>query len=98
MIKAGIIGCGKVADQHAVQMQRIPGVEIVGVCDSEPLMAQQMRERFKVERHFTNAQEMLDAVNLDDAAADRLRPHLHAGARCRHGLDPDGVRMIGVLQ
>ena len=65
MIKVGIIGCGKMADQHAVQIQRITGAEIIGVCDSEPLMAQQMYERFKIRKYFTNAQEMLDAVKLD---------------------------------
>ncbi len=65
MIKVGIIGCGKVADQHATQIQKIPGAEIVGVCDSEPLMAQQMYERFKIRKYFCNAQEMLEAVKLD---------------------------------
>jgi predicted dehydrogenase len=62
MIKVAIIGCGKVADQHATQIQRISGAEIVGVCDSEPLMAQQMCERFKAQKYFTSANEMLDSV------------------------------------
>jgi len=65
MIKVGIIGCGKMADQHAVQIQRITGAEIIAVCDSEPLMARQMSERFNIRRCFTNAQEMLDAVQPD---------------------------------
>jgi predicted dehydrogenase len=65
MIKIGIIGCGKMADQHAVQIQRIPYAEIDAVCDSEPLMAQQMAERFKVGKHFTDAMSMLDATKLD---------------------------------
>ncbi len=62
MIKVGIIGCGKMADQHATQIQRIPGAEITGVCDKEPLMAQDMSERFKVGRYFTDVQEMLEAI------------------------------------
>jgi predicted dehydrogenase len=65
MIKVGIIGCGKMADQHARQIQRIPGAEIACVCDSEPLMVQQMCERFNVGKSFTNVQEMLEAVKLD---------------------------------
>lgn len=60
MIKVGIIGCGKVADQHATQIQRIQGAEIVAVCDNEPLMAIQMYERFKAKKHFTNVKEMLE--------------------------------------
>jgi predicted dehydrogenase len=65
MIKVGIIGCGKMADQHAVQIQRIPNTEIIGVCDSEALMAQQMSERFNVGKYFSNVQEMFDAVKPD---------------------------------
>ncbi|MGA2936350.1 MAG: Gfo/Idh/MocA family oxidoreductase [Syntrophobacteraceae bacterium] len=65
MIRVGIIGCGKVADQHAVQIQRIPGAEIAAVCDSEPLMARQLRERFNALRYFSSAQEMLAACKLD---------------------------------
>jgi len=65
MLRVGIVGCGKMADQHAVQIRRIPGAEINGVCDSESLMARQMAERFKVRRFFTNVHEMLDSVKLD---------------------------------
>ena len=48
MLKVGIVGCGKIADAHASQIQRIAGCEIVGVCDTEPLMARQLYERFPV--------------------------------------------------
>ena len=65
MIKVGIIGCGKMADQHAIQIQRIHEAIIVGVCDNEPLMARQIAERFNVEKHFSNVQEMLDTMKLD---------------------------------
>lgn len=65
MIRIGIIGCGKMADQHAAQIQRIPDAAIVGMCDSEPLMAQQMAERFNVRNYFVNPQEMLDEVKFD---------------------------------
>jgi predicted dehydrogenase len=65
MIRVGIVGCGKMADQHAVQIRRIPSAEIVGVCDAEPLMARQMCERWNTGRYFTTVQEMLDAVKPD---------------------------------
>jgi len=65
LIRVGIIGCGKMADQHAVQIRRIPDAQIAGVSDSEPLMAQQMSERFNVGRYFTSVQEMLNAVKPD---------------------------------
>ncbi len=65
MLKVGIIGCGKMADQHAVQIKRIAGAEIVAACDKEPLMAKDMSERFKIELHFTGVKEMLDTVKMD---------------------------------
>lgn len=65
MIKVGIVGCGKMADQHAVQIRRISGANIVGVCDNEPLMARQMAERFVIGQYFSSLHEMLDSVKLD---------------------------------
>lgn len=60
MLKVAIVGCGKIADSHALQIQRIPGCRIVAVCDTEPLMAQQMFERFPVDGHYTDIEQMLD--------------------------------------
>ena len=65
MIKVGIIGCGKMADQHATQIQRIAYARIASVCDREPLMAQDMSERFNIGKYFTDVQEMLQTVDLD---------------------------------
>ena len=65
MIKVGIIGCGKMADNHAFQIQRISDAGISAVCDSEPLMAKQMAERFRIEGVFTHVEDMLDSTQLD---------------------------------
>jgi predicted dehydrogenase len=65
MLKIAIIGCGKIADSHAAQIGRIPGCEIVGVCDREPLMARQLYERFPVKRHFSNVRELLSEARPD---------------------------------
>lgn len=65
MIKIGIIGCGKMADQHVTQIRRIPNVEIVAVCDKETLMAEDMSKRCKIKNHFIDAKKMLDTVTLD---------------------------------
>jgi predicted dehydrogenase len=65
MLRVAIIGCGKIADQHVHAIRRIPDCSIVAVCDLEPLMAQQLAERFKIAGVFSNAQEMLKAVSPD---------------------------------
>ena len=60
MIKVGIIGCGKIADQHAEAIKRIAGSQIIGVCDTEELMAKQLFERFDVKHYFSHVNELLD--------------------------------------
>jgi predicted dehydrogenase len=65
MIKAAIVGCGKIADSHASQMGRIQGCEIVGVCDHEPLMARQLYERFPVGNYFSDLSELLRQAKPD---------------------------------
>ena len=65
MLKVAIVGCGKIADAHASQIQRIEGCEIVGVCDREPLMAKQLYERFPVKEYFTDLAELLTKSQPD---------------------------------
>lgn len=65
MIRVGIVGCGKVADKHASQIQRINGCEIVGVCDREELMAGQLAERFKVKGIFSEMHDLLNVCHPD---------------------------------
>jgi predicted dehydrogenase len=65
MIKVGIIGCGRMADQHAVQIRRIKDAEIAAVCDKELLMAKDMSNRFGIGQHFNDVHEMLRTVKLD---------------------------------
>jgi predicted dehydrogenase len=65
MLKVAIVGCGRIADSHASQIQRIQGSEIVGVCDREPLMAKQLYERFSVGKHFSDLTELLSETKPD---------------------------------
>ena len=64
-LKVAIVGCGKIADAHASQIQRIEGCEIVGVCNRSPLKAKQLYERFPVKRYFTNVTELVDKARPD---------------------------------
>ena len=65
MLKVAIVGCGKIADSHASQIQRIRGCEIVGVCDTEPLMARQLCERFPVKQDFCDLTQLLTEAKPD---------------------------------
>jgi predicted dehydrogenase len=65
VLKVAIVGCGKIADSHASQIQRIRGCEIVGVCDREPLMAKQLFKRFPIKRYFSDVAELLSESKPD---------------------------------
>lgn len=62
MIRAAIIGCGKIADQHVHAIQRAGHCQIVALCDRELLMARQVGERFGVPQCFSDVAEMLQAA------------------------------------
>jgi predicted dehydrogenase len=63
--RVAIIGCGKIADQHVLAMQRIPNCELVAVCDRELLMAKQLAERFGVANCFSDARDLLETSKPD---------------------------------
>jgi predicted dehydrogenase len=65
VLKVAIVGCGKIADSHASQIQRISGCEIVGVCDREPLMARQLYQRFPIKAYFSDLNELLSVARPD---------------------------------
>ena len=85
MLKVGIIGCGKIADAHATQIQRISNCEIVGVCDREPLMAEQLYDRFPVKRWFADVSEFLHEAQ-PDVVHITTPPETHFDV-ARHCLD-----------
>jgi predicted dehydrogenase len=62
MIRAGIIGCGRIADQHAIEIQKMQDCQIVGACDTEEFMAMQLSERFGFKNYFSDIHEFLDTA------------------------------------
>jgi predicted dehydrogenase len=65
MLKVAIVGCGKIADSHASQIQRISGCEIVAVCDNEELMAKQLFERFSIKNYYNDIGTLLKECQPD---------------------------------
>ena len=76
MLRIAIVGCGKIADAHAIQIRRIAGCEIVGACDREGLMAQQLAERFEVGAYFDDVSRLL-AVARPDVVHITTPPQSH---------------------
>ena len=86
-LRVAIVGCGKIADSHVAQIRRIPGCEVVGVCDREPLMARQLADRFGIARRFEDVGELLAEV-VPDVVHITTPPqsHFEVARRClEHG-------------
>jgi predicted dehydrogenase len=83
MLKVAIVGCGKIADSHASQIQKIDGCEIIGVCDQEDLMAKQLYKRFRVKQYYSSLNTLLkegkpDVVHITTPP----QSHFEIGKQC----------------
>jgi len=83
MLKVAIVGCGKIADSHASEIQEIAGCEIVGVCDNEELMAKQLYDRFPVKKYYSNLDQLLDEARPDVVhVTTPPKTHFSIGMKC----------------
>ncbi|MFT3665101.1 Gfo/Idh/MocA family protein [Piscinibacter sp.] len=64
-LKVGLVGCGKIADGHIEQVRALGRADVVAVCDSEPLMAEQLATRLGIPARYDNLVRMLDEQKLD---------------------------------
>ncbi|MCG8667893.1 MAG: Gfo/Idh/MocA family oxidoreductase [Pseudomonadales bacterium] len=64
-MKVVIIGAGQIAEAHIIELQKIPGVEVVGLCDlfASPLLA--LKEKFGIPHTSTKFDELLDVTKPD---------------------------------
>jgi len=65
MLKVAIVGCGKIADAHATQIQFLGDCELVGACDLELLMAKQLQERFAIKYACTDIVDLIKQTQPD---------------------------------
>jgi predicted dehydrogenase len=76
ILRAAVIGTGKISHEHLRFLSSAPGVELSGVCDLSPSLANYAVSRFGAGRAFTNVAEM-----LTDARPDVVHvltpPHTH---------------------
>lgn len=61
-MRVALIGAGQIARQHLSCLKTLPGVEVAGVCDLSPAVAESIAERYGVPAWFTNHVAMLDDV------------------------------------
>ncbi|MDX2152236.1 MAG: Gfo/Idh/MocA family oxidoreductase, partial [Bryobacteraceae bacterium] len=83
LLRVAIIGCGKIADQHALAIRRSGRGALVAACDSEMLMASQLAERFEIGAIYDSVDKMLaecrpDVVHITAPPV----PHYRLGSVC----------------
>lgn len=76
-MRAAVIGCGAIAEQHLPFLAKSPRVELVAVCDSSPVTADFARKRFGAGLAFTDAARML-AEARPEAVHVLTPPHTHS--------------------
>jgi predicted dehydrogenase len=64
-LKIAIVGCGKIADAHVEEVRKIPSVHLCAVCDTEPIIAEQLAVRYAIPRWYCDVAAMLDAEKPD---------------------------------
>jgi predicted dehydrogenase len=65
MLNVGIVGCGKIADSHIEEIQKLGCARVLAVCDLEPILAEQFALRFSVPKWYADFDRMLFENRLD---------------------------------
>jgi predicted dehydrogenase len=76
MLNIGVVGCGKIADYHVEEIQKLGCAQVVAVCDLEPILAEQLALRYSVPHWYTDFDRMLSDHRLD-AIHIATPPHSH---------------------
>jgi len=81
-MKTALIGCGAISGNHLTAIQKIPGVEVVGLCDLIPERAEAARKTFaQTAKIYTDYRKMLDEC-APDAVHIATPHHLHCEMAC----------------
>jgi predicted dehydrogenase len=76
LIRAGLIGCGFISQQHIPAWQASPDAELVALCDLDLARAEERARQFGISRVYDSVEAMLDAEQLD-AVDIATRPETH---------------------
>lgn len=65
-LRVAIVGCGKIADGHVEEIQKMPErAQVVAACDREALMAEQLGVRYGIPRTYGDFAELLTKERPD---------------------------------
>ena len=105
-LRVAIVGCGRIADDHAETLGFMDGVELVACCDLTFLMAEQLATRFGIDGVYDDFDRMMaerrpDVVHITTPPQSHLQLGLAAMAAGAHvwvekplAIDSDEVRRL----
>ncbi len=64
-LRVAIVGCGKIADDHAEFVGYLPDAEVVACCDRTFLMAEQLGTRFGIDGVYDDFEAMIEQERPD---------------------------------
>jgi predicted dehydrogenase len=74
--RVALVGCGQIADAHLQEVRKIPGAQLVAVCDRHRELAQQAAARFGVAGIYRDLDRMLEEAR-PDVLHITTPPHTH---------------------
>ena len=89
LLRAGLIGCGFISQQHIPAWHASPDAELVAVCDANRARAEERAEQFGISKVYDDVETMLDAEQLDSVDI-ATRPESHkalATLAAEHGVN-----------
>lgn len=82
-LRVAIVGCGKIADAHVEAILTMPSTaRVVGACDQEILLAEQLAVRYGIPRHYDSLERMLTDEE-PDVVHVTTPPQSHLGIAMR---------------
>lgn len=97
-MRVGMVGAGWVTQYHLPGWLRLPGVEVVAICDPDAAALAARADAFAIPRRYTDMATMLDEAELDvlDIASPRHLHAAHVRAGAARGLPMLCQKPLGV--
>ena len=97
-MRVGIVGAGWVTQYHLPAWLRLPGVEVVAICDPDAAALAQRADAFSIPQRFATLEDMLAHAELDalDIASPRQLHAAHSRAGAARGLPLLCQKPLGV--
>jgi len=83
VVRATVIGTGKISEEHLNFLSTTPGIELAAVCDLSPALAAFSARKFRAQAHFTDYAQMLRKLSPDVVhVLTPAQTHLAVASHC----------------